>query len=299
MLSRLASVTGLQRFVLFGGHVVDSLIRPNAVPRDIDIGVVGYDRVNAVASALARAGYVLEENGREYQVNQGSRVVLVLAKNDTEVLDVSFVESLESLGQFSIESMFVTFPECQLVDRYGGWRALAEGRIEPNHGYDRENPFLLLSRVMVLASKYDIPLRAQAPLIAELNRRIAAWTQITSFHETTVLPSYYAKSLKAVADAQNMTKVEAMLDSQVFSAGFVELHRGMLDLCQQQRCGDLLESQTEVDVARLLSRSLNAGCLDAWYDKLISLKHRPWSASCLQISAEASRESHEHSESQT
>jgi hypothetical protein len=122
------------------------------------------------------------------------------------VLDINFVDEVERIPQFDIESIQWRFPERDYVDLYGAFNALFAACVKPVWGVDRNNPILLLNRLLRLAAKYGLLLAGEPKhrrLIAALQERIDCWEETDDFHGRQAKEAHFRTVPAVVARAEN------------------------------------------------------------------------------------------------
>lgn len=207
LMSWFSKILGVKKFILFGGAAIDLLFDPSAKIHDLDIGIEGRKRsiINCCKKHLKSYGFKIIGKDRPYFINMNEPVTMVFATDNRWLLDISFMENVWSVGQFDIESLFFRYPELDYIDRYEAIEALKKKIIHPINGLYKENPILLINRIIDLCSKYNISM-TKNPLhrdyINILKKRVSNWNTSDEFHGKMARVAFYSKLLKAIKQAK-------------------------------------------------------------------------------------------------
>lgn len=167
---------GLKEFLIIGGAAVDTIIGRSTNPSEIDVAVEGTSPVaiEQIRKRCYEKGFAIVVEPFEYLVNYDEKAYLMLIQAPGRLYDVSFLAK-RSIGQFNLESLYYKHPEGKVVDEHGAIEGLAQKRIVPVRGLDKENPHLLLGRFLKLSRKYDISpgdRQSHTDILSELSERI-------------------------------------------------------------------------------------------------------------------------------
>ena len=207
LMIQLSKALGVKEFILFGGTAIDLLINPSTEICDLDIGIgEGKKYIKQCKKQLKLSNYQIIGKDRPYFTNMIDPVTMVFAKNNRWLLDISFMNNIWDIGQFDIESLFFRYPELDYIDRYNTLKALKEKTMRSIHGLYKENPYLLLNRIINICAKYDMNM-SKNPVhrnsINVLKKRISNWNPPNSFHGKMAKIAHYSTVLKAMRRAKN------------------------------------------------------------------------------------------------
>jgi hypothetical protein len=142
---------------------------------------------------------------RPYWINLTEPVITIFAQNSQWLLDINFMENPWNVGQFDAESLFFRYPELDYIDRYDAVDAIKKKTIHPINGLYKENPILLLNRIVDLCSKYGMSM-SKNPVHREyinvLKKRILNWNTKDEFHGKMARIAFYSKLLKGIKQAK-------------------------------------------------------------------------------------------------
>lgn len=230
LLSRLASVLGRERFVLFGGAPLDLLALRSRPVKDLDVALpLDPAAVQPCVDHLRACGCSTNGEVRRYWINLDQPVLMVDVRWENYLIDLNFVDEIERIPQFDIESVIWRYPELDYLDIYGAFGALAARTLLPVHGLASNNPYLLLNRLVRLAAKYDLSL-ADNPLhlsmVRELSRRIRGWTANDDFHGRQAREAHHRSVAASTLRAKDPPAYLADLAcSGALQESIPELHR--------------------------------------------------------------------------
>ncbi len=202
LLTDAAALLAVEHLVVFGGAALDLLAAPSPHVKDLDVALpLEGPRIPSVLIRLrSRTGPPLAPL-RPYFINRDQPVLMVEHAWKGYRLDVNFVDQVHRIPQFDIESVQWRYPECDYVDLYGAFDALAAGEIQPVWGLDQNNPILLLNRVLRLAAKYGLRLaghHVHQATIDGLNERTRRWEALDDFHGRQAKEAHY-RTIASVA----------------------------------------------------------------------------------------------------
>ena len=195
LLEELAELLGQDRLVLFGGAALDLLCEPHKPVKDLDVALPLDDTViTACINHLESAGYPPSRPLRRYWVNVDRPVLMTEVRWPGWVVDLNFVNGIEDVPPFDLDSVMWRFPEREVIDPYQAVTALEARTARPGRGYIPNNPYLLLNRLLRLAAKYQLRLSGNpihAALIRDLNDRVARWPLDDDFHGRQALEAHF------------------------------------------------------------------------------------------------------------
>lgn len=230
----MAAVLGRERFVLFGGAALDMLQDPSRPVQDLDVALP-FDRVEARLShaRLAARGIPVDGRVRRYWIHLDQPVLMFDVHWEGWTIDLNFVDGIRRVPPFDIESVMWRYPETDYVDLYGAFEALATGTVRPVRGLEGHHPYLLMDRMIRLAAKYDLTLarnRTHRGVVAELGRRVAAWTASDDFNGPQAIEAHHRHIASAVLRSSDPAFFLADLaEARALESSVIELHRLLVD----------------------------------------------------------------------
>lgn len=148
-----------EKFLLFGGVPIDYLLDGNKKFNDLDIAVEKKSKreVDNLKTRLIKKGFEIVVPLREYIVQKNKKVYLMYAKNQEVFLDICFLDDFNlALGLFNLDNLYCRYPELDFVNNFDTINGIIKKTIIPIKDLQSENPYLLLSRLIYLCSKYNI-----------------------------------------------------------------------------------------------------------------------------------------------
>lgn len=184
-LGDLADLLGTRRLRLFGGAAFD-LITGCSEVHDLDVALPGSREARAACLDRLRAdpevGSVSQE--RQYWIRFCVPVTIVTARWRGALLDLNFLDRWDSIGHFDLERVYWEFPALSLADPHGVTRGPVR-TLRLVTGVARENPILLLNRLLKLSAKYGVPFWRDAelhPIVDQIVSRARRWAPDHRFH---------------------------------------------------------------------------------------------------------------------
>jgi hypothetical protein len=224
-----------RRLALCGGGVLDTLLDKPVKDYDIIIEEPSPapERAAQVADNLVRNGFDVPVRDRLFYAWIDRPVTLVEATKGDKVLDIAFMP-YDMIRYFTIDSMYVTYPDKKIVDDFDAMGAYQRQEIQLARGIEEENPFLTAARALNISAKYDIPLRNAWPLLDELAERMWEWTPPHDFHlEARDLAA--ADALKAIVRSTDQREfAEDVLENSVLTHLFPEIESALTQLVDQR-----------------------------------------------------------------
>jgi len=159
LVKRLALESEQESVALYGSRAVSLILgREVASSSDVDVAILG-GRSEALAAnrCLTRSGYVVSPWLRRFRMNRRDVAWIFEATRGEWKFDVTAVQSFDLLGQFSVERLWIEIPSETVVDN-GASAAIRKRLLSLSTPLELAVPHLLLARLLVLASFYDLPL---------------------------------------------------------------------------------------------------------------------------------------------
>ena len=255
----LSKILDVESFILFGGAALDLIVDPVINIKDFDIGVkVSENIIQYIKERLLSNGYKIIGKDRPYMINMTTPVTMVFAENGKNILDISFLKNLDDIGQFIIESSYCRYPQLDYVDRFGAIEAYKKGCIEPIYGLDKENPYLLINRVISLSAKYGMVFYDDKKDNTNLNylkKRLSNWKTEDYLHGKMARIAHLSHVLKAIARTRSKHEfIEQLINSNILSLTYPSLHLALSSLSIGQ-INNLEVLHDKKDVAKFLIKN--------------------------------------------
>jgi hypothetical protein len=245
---------------LFGGAVLTLVHEEAPASRDLDIGIEGdVGTLDDVLGVLGSAGYDVSGTTRHYRMNPRRTCLVREVRREGWTIDLSVVESLDEIGQYTIDAIRLGLDSGEVVDRAGGLAALRHGRLVPVRAMAGENPFQLFARALVLRSKGIVSLSADSPnveLVAALrDRLVTASPDERASYQGADLAGFVAALNRAVLrSSDRQAFVGELLASRLIDAAHPEL-AALLDHRARSDDAGLMRVRSAADLASWFSGS--------------------------------------------
>lgn len=222
---KLANIVKLDSFALFGGAVLDTILkRPVA---DYDIGIEGDQvdkRLTDSLEVLEKQGFDFITKAKEYTIWNDQLAYVTLAKKNDMLLDIAVLPSYDNIRFFTVDSMYVRYPELEVVDTYDAMGAYERQEIKLARGIDQENPYRIATRAIRIGAKYGFPLQNAGSLWADLSSKLREWQPDSEFQGPYAYAEACAKTLRAIVRSKNQPQFcKELLDVNILPALFPEL----------------------------------------------------------------------------
>lgn len=185
LLQDLAHLLGTRRLRLFGGAAFD-LVTGRTEVHDLDVALPGSLEMRAACLNRLRAHPEVSAVSaeRQYWIRFCVPVTIVTVRWRGTLLDLNFLDRWGSIGHFDVEQVYWEFQGPSLVDPCG----VTGGPVRTIRlvtGVERENPILLLNRLLTLSAKYAVPFWrdvAMRPIVEQIVSRTRRWAPDHWFH---------------------------------------------------------------------------------------------------------------------
>lgn len=222
LLSDLADLLDMPKFVLYGGAARDLLSASPGSPKDVDVAAGPLSHAAGCRERLLEHPDVQEVGpARDYLIRMTEPVIMFDVRWRGMTVDVNFLDDLGKIGHFDVECVRWEHPAGTFVDPYrvvGRQTTDSFALVSP---MDAENPVLLLNRLVKLSAKYDVDytqVGALAQLARELVEAAAEWNSADDFHGTQADAAHaraIATSVQRARDGRAFLQV--CLDSGVIA----------------------------------------------------------------------------------
>lgn len=279
LMSRLAEDMSIPFFTICGGVPLDVYLQPDALIRDVDISIPYLNWFEHVRKSLITRGYKIIESNRPYFINKTLEVSILMARKNEISLDINFLNYLDAIGQFDLESLQSSYPEMTYIDLHDALKAYQNRTAHLLRHIDNENPYLLLSRLVKLAAKYSLPLASNPHLkyIISLNERISNWKYGHLFHDVESPAAHCTGVLSAIIRAQDrMAFVTDLLESNAIRQTIPELYQTLSET-DRLVLVPLLRAQRRSELGISLLRLMASKEQESFATRLLPLIQRKWS----------------------
>lgn len=278
-------VTGLERFILYGGAPLDLLINHRSRITDLDIAVNNIEKklIKKTQKNLIKNGFKIVEAERKYYINIMEPVILTYAKNDRYFLDIAFLKNIKLIGQFNIDSLYCRYPKFDCIDRFCALEGYKRKTIHPIRSLDKENPYLLSNIFIKLCSKYNFKLASNPKhkeIIDALMPKLEKWKPPNAFHKTDAPASVISGILKSIIRAQDRRKfIKELAESGILKAIIPEIQKPLLefDKLDNNTKRKLLGCKKKLELTEVLWDIVSPNERSSLKKKLELLRIRNWS----------------------
>lgn len=289
-MTNLAAELCIDSYVLFGGAALDSYLQPEGCLRDVDIAICGTEQTNRIVANLEACNYTLLTHNRKYFVNKTDEVVIILADKGDLHLDINFLEKFSSIGQYDLESLKCSYPGMVYYDRYAVLSALGARTATLIRPMDQENPYLLLSRLLVLSAKYGLSL-AENPVhreyISRLNTLISGWHYGNSYHDEEVPAGHYSAVLRSILRAADRQSFALDLAASGSLRQTIPELNALLSDPEVVRGLRLARAESKSDLVAIFVEALDEEDRGAFLRRLRDLRLRRWEQEDLIVAAQS------------
>jgi tRNA nucleotidyltransferase/poly(A) polymerase len=225
LIVKLADIVKLDSFVLFGGAVLDTILkRPVA---DYDIGIEGNhvdERLTQSLEALESQGFSFITKAKEYPIWNTQLAYVTLAKKEDVLLDIAVLPSYDNIRFFTVDSMYVQYPELKIIDEYDAMGAYDRQEIKLARRIDQENPYRIATRAIRIGAKYGFPLQNAGALWGDLALRLREWKPDSEFQGPYAYAEACAKTFRAIVRSKDQPRFsKELLETNILSDLFPEL----------------------------------------------------------------------------
>jgi len=278
LMSYIRSVIGTDNFILYGGAPIDLMKNKDCEINDYDLAISGktQGKIKRVVSSLTRKGFEIIELRRKYYIYHDTEIILMYARNDKITLDICFIDDVEMVGQFNLESLYWKHPEMKCVDHYNAIKSIEDKKIIPIRGLEKENVFLLVSRFLCLCSKYDINFLSDELnyIIDSFHKKLSECGQGESEQYVSCLSSIFKSILRA---RNRMIFINELVDSSLVKLIFPLLHISLNNVLQNEHNFEIMEKIiNKKDLLYFLGEHLERRDRAIFKDKIRILSRRKW-----------------------
>ncbi len=194
--------------------------------KDYDLAIIGNKRsfINLLKTLKYNDFHVAKKGLYYLKFNKAFQII---AHKKNIILDIAIVDTLNHLGHFNWESIFWHFPSGIIKDEYGSIDYLYQKKLLPVILPNEENPFILLSRLLKLCSRFDLDFSEDRHLnifLKNLFKEIRGWKCEDYFHGFYAKEHAYFNILKSILNSKDRSIfVERLKRSGVLDLIFPEL----------------------------------------------------------------------------
>lgn len=277
----------IDNFILYGGAPVDLTINKKSKINDYDIAIRGKEqnKIEHVIDVLINNNFEIIEPGRKYYIYHNVEVVLVYAKKNTICLDICFMDDIESVGQYNLESLYWQYPEMMCIDNFDAVKCIENKEIIPIRVTGAENIFLLISRFIYLCSKYNISLSTadNIKIIKNFKNQLIKERERKSDKYISCLSSI----LKSVLKADNRALfIQTLLDTKLLEILFSSMQYSLQKIMINEfGAREIREAKNKHDLAAIMSRYLPREDRYLFKETLMQISQRKWDAQDVELSS--------------
>jgi len=280
LLKEIHNIIGEDRFILYGSTPVNLLLNKGSGSiYDLDIAVPSKNRniIKKCREKIRRSGFKIIIPFRRYYIHKNKAIILIYAQNKKWFLDVAFLNNLNLIGHFNIETLMFRYPQMDCVDKYGTLKGIKFKIIKPIRDLDSENPLLLLGRFLRLCSKYNIPLnkRLHKKVLIILKEKIQKIKMSSDFYKQAYA-SFLSSFLKSIIQSTNKKYfIKFLIDLGIFQVLFPEF-KEILDISKNKIIKDISRAKTKSQLVILLNKHLPISKRKLFQNKIKKLALRRW-----------------------
>lgn len=241
LMSYIYNVIGTENFILYGGAPIDLMRDKNCEISDYDLAISGktQEKIKRVANSLMCNGFEIIEPCRKYHIYHDMEVILMYARNNKIMLDICFMDDVEMVGQFNLESLYWKYPEMECIDNYDAIKSIEDKKIIPIRGLEKENVFLLVSRFLYLCSKYNINLLSDRGdyIIDLLHKKLSEYSHSESEQYISCLSSIFKSILRA---RNRRVFIKELVDSGLIRIIYPLLHVSLNNVLQNEHNSEVI-----------------------------------------------------------
>jgi hypothetical protein len=156
ILDDFARYSGLKKFYLAGGFIIDKIFYPERPSNDIDLTVYGYEHFDRTVDNLKKSGAI--SGIEEFSRNLISTGKYIGFNANGQNYDIVFLSSPMFSGLVSSECPLIEYPSGHLIEQGPNIKSHQEKTIEFTRPIEFENKQVVLGRFIHSICKYDFPL---------------------------------------------------------------------------------------------------------------------------------------------
>jgi len=208
ILEEIHNVLNIDDFIFYGGAIIDLIINNKLPINDYDIAIQTKDKkvISEVIKNLEINNYKILEKIRYYK-NIDIELIVIYASRGNMSLDIAFMKDVTIVGQFSINSLYCKYPEKIVIDKYNAIEDIKNKKIKLIRK-EKENPYILLSIIMKLSSKYSIDLDyfENKKVVKFFIEKAKYWDHKSFFHNKLARASAISSLLRSIIRSKNKYK---------------------------------------------------------------------------------------------
>jgi hypothetical protein len=273
----------IDNFILFGGNVIDYFISKKSNLQDIDIIIPDKKEktIRVILKRLTKKGFSVSEK-RTYVLLKKKKVILVQADKNNIGLDIAFSESLlEVIGPYNALAMYCPYGSKKCFDDHGCIDSIVSKKFSLlNRSFKEENPFILISRFLLLCTKYNASLltpESHKNIIKEFNSYKTKQSKKSKF-EREVYLSFISKVFKSILISINKSKyIKELIKSRILEDSFPELQLSLkVIIGNKKQTSRLKKIKEKEELINFFGKQLNNKNRDSYYSLLSGISHRKW-----------------------
>ena len=263
---------GINEAFLFGGAVLDPLIKENPKISDYDICVKDQDDFYEALQNLDRQKFQISEVMRTHNI------YVVINHPQLGQIDFSCMDP-EDNGIFNIEKIYARFKkrnqkiENKKIDKYGAVESIKRGAIRLASSPEKEGAYNILRRFLANIGKYNLdisPNGVNQQTVNQINKIFQAGYHYIPQDRVRCLARVTA-SLKRSPERKSFVKNIGR--QNLFKYAFPDLHK-LFNNEVFQNCDKLNECKTQKELLELMLANVDFKDRDALVDCLVALSRR-------------------------
>lgn len=264
--------TGLNEAFLFGGAVLDPLVREDAKVSDYDMCVKNQDDFYDALRNLEAKNIPISEVMRTHNI------YVVIKHPQLGQVDFSCMDP-EDNGIFNVEKIYARFTNKrgtivnEVVDKYGAIDGIKRGEIRISSNPEKEGAYNILRRFLAVSGKYNLDISKNGPNQQTINQMNEAFQN--GYH---YIPQDRVRCLSRLVASMRRSKdrreyVKNLGEQGVFEQAFPDVHK-LFNNEAFQNCEKLRTCETQKDLLELMLANVDFKDRDAMIDCLMILSRR-------------------------
>lgn len=263
---------GLNEAFLFGGAVLDPLIRDDAQINDYDLCVKSEDSFYEALRNLEKKNIPVSDVMRTHNI------YVVVRHPQLGQIDLSCMDP-EDNGIFNVEKIYARFTrrggviENEVIDKYGAVEGMRNGKIRLSSTPEKEGAYNILRRFLAITGKYNLDISrgsVNQEAINQVNRAFEAGYRYIPQDKVRCL-SRLAASLKRSKDRKSYVQNTAA--QHIFANAFPDVHK-LFNNEAFQNCDKLQDCTSQKELLELMLANVDFKDRDAMVDCLLLLAKR-------------------------
>lgn len=275
-----AACTGLDEFTFFGAAPVDILSGWFDVEdvKDYDIAIEGRTEAQMASfeETITANGFDILKARRPFVIRGSETVYTTYAAKDDVVVDANFMRDPSMVGLYNVNSLYVTYPDLEMIDDHDALAGIDEGRLEPVVDLDAENGYLLAQRFLLVSTKYDIDIRTEPN--ESLAERLASQLRDSESPSGQFQEFLLAVLATTVEYDERAEYLRTLSETGLLASGVPEIERAYRSLDDDGATAALAAVEDVTDLTNVLVERMQGDDRRAFAAQLGPLTEREWVA---------------------